>query len=482
MKHRIIALLLAALLAGLTACGSAGTTDPDNSGNSSRPGETTADPAADALPEGLDFGGKTVTFLYRADIASEFYSEEANGELVSDALYESHASVEERLNVDINVVTMPGQNGADRNTYMNHITSTVMAGDDAYDWVDLMIGNAPVKMQEGIFLNLLDNEYMYLEKPWYLAGLSELVTVDGKLYFTSGDASLGYLTDTFCIFFNDRIAKDYGMESFYELVDSGDWTLDKLMELSAKASKDVDQDGTWDDGDQLGFQTCDQNHISGFLLSAEIPMFRQESGSWKFTFGADHDTAAIEKLYALYNETDGARLKHGANTVKFTNGEVLFITAEFDDAATKLREMKDTYGILPYPKFDRAQDGYRSGARSTHNSFSLVKTSADPSCAGAVLEALGSSNYRTVTPAYFEVALKVKYTVDNDSARMFDLIRNGTSSDFGYLFSNVVGNPVTEVFINSIKEGGFASKLASFKSSVDESLAAYLKAVRENID
>lgn len=97
------------------------------------------------------------------------------------------------------------------------------------------------------------------------------------------------------------------------------------------------------------------------------------------------------------------------------------MTAEIDDSVSQLRDMKDAYGILPYPKADENQKEYVSSARNTHNAFSMPITCEDPDMAGAVLEALSSSNHDTVLPAYFETALKKKYArCPDDSARMYE--------------------------------------------------------------
>ncbi len=483
MNTRKIALLLSLLLAAsAVSCG--GAKNPtDTTADTASDVDTTVpcDPSDDDLPA-LDFKNETVTFLYRAEIVDEFTVEDQNGEVVNDAIYDSHRSVEERLNVNIETITMNGQVGTDRNTYMNHITSTIMANEDAYDWVDLMIGNAPVKMQEGIFFDLAENLYIDVTKPYYLKGLKDLVTVDGKLFFISGDASLGYLQDSFCIIANKRMAEDFGIGNLYELVEKGEWTLDKLMEYSELVSDDTDKDGYWTDSDRLGLRIYDQNHISGFLASTELHMFTEEDGDWKFDMSTQRTVSIMEKLHRLLNETPGSTLLHQQDPAVFADGDVLFMTAQFDDIITYLREMKDPYAVLPYPKFESSQDGYYSNSRTTHNSFSMPLTCQNPDMAGAVMEALSSSNYKTVTPAYYEVALKVKYTVDDESARMFDLIRGGVTLDFGYIFSNVVENPITNVYINSVKEGDFASRLASFTPAVNAAYLAYMVNLRTNLN
>ncbi len=480
MKKIITCALFAALLLNMAACGEDKTISDDSTNVETSKNAETADPTADDLPSDLNFGGETVTFLYRDEVVDEFYVEEANGDVVNDAIYNSQKSVEEKLGVNIEVITQPGQAGADRNTYMNLIRSSIMSNDDEYDWVDLMVGNSPVMMQEGIFKNLLDNEYIDPNKPYYMSGLADLCTIDDKLYFISGDASLGYLQDSFCIFFNKAIAEDYSLGNLYDLVDSGDWTLDKLIELSAAVAQDVDQNGKYDDSDILGFRIYDQNHISGFIASTELDMCEKDgAGEWNFDMSSERNATIIEKLNTLIYQTDGSYMNHISDCNKFANGEVLFITAQFDDAVSQLRDMKDEYGILPYPKLDKSQETYWSNARTTHNAFSMPMTCGDSDMAGAVMEALSASNYKSVTPAYFEVALKTKFSADEESAKMYDIIRGGMKLDFGFIFSNIMENPVTNVYINSVKDGGFASTLASYNEKITTALANYIDVVKE---
>ena len=54
---------------------------------------------------------------------------------------------------------------------------------------------------------------------------------------------------------------------------------------------------------------------------------------------------------------------------------------------------------------------------------------------GAVLEAMASESYRTVTPAYYEVALKNKYAKDPASWDMLDIVTENLYIDPGVLYT-----------------------------------------------
>lgn len=448
----------------------------------------------DDLPADLNFDGETVSFLYRAEVADEFYSDVENGDIVNDALYESIRSVEERLNVNIECVKIDGHMAAAREPYMSHITNTIMAGDDLYDWVDLMIGNSPVRMRTGIFMDLMNNRYIDLEKPYYLANMAENVSIDGKLFFIAGDVSLGYIKDAFGIYFNTNLAETYKLENLYSLVDEGKWTLDKLMEIASIASNDINSDGNYDENDELGFLVHNYNHLNGFIISTAMNTYTNNSdGTREFSFGSEHDANVCEKLYKLLYNTPGSFDCNLSDTTAseveafnnltsmFAADKILMMTAELDEAIIYLRNMNSPYGILPYPKYDEAQENYVSASRNTHNAFSMPVTCPDPDMAGAVMEALSASNHDSLLPAYFEVALKTKYSRDDDSARMFDLIRSSMILDFCYTYNNALGNPIVNVINKSFKEeNSIASNVAAQSEALKSNLAKLEEDIREN--
>ena len=56
----------------------------------------------------------------------------------------------------------------------------------------------------------------------------------------------------------------------------------------------------------------------------------------------------------------------------------------------------------------------------------------------------------SVLPAYYETALKVKYSRDTESGEMIDLIHDNVSSDFACLYSNSISD-IAHFFRNNIK-------------------------------
>ena len=107
--------------------------------------------------------------------------------------------------------------------------------------------------------------------------------------------------------------------------------------------------------------------------------------------------------------------------------------------------------------------------------FALLKTSGNTDAAGAVLEALSAYKYKTVLPAYFEVALKTKYSRDDTTSQMCDIIRDSMVLDFGFVFNNELGNPIVTVFEPSFNNPtSMSSTIASQKQTIETKIEDFL--------
>ncbi len=485
-----ILLLLAILLA------SCGTKTPSSETMETVSADTAAntvkeDLYLDDLPDDVNLNGESIRFLYRAEISNEFYVDEITGEIVEDAVFESITTVEERLNAKMAVTLMDGHYMSARQPYKDHITNSIIAGDDQYEWVDMMSGSGAILQQEGVFMNLLNNPVLDFEKPYYIRDLVENLSVKNRLYFLSGDASLGYMRTAFCLYFNKETAENYNVEDLYTLVDSGAWTVDKAKEISAQCIADLNGDGKYNLDDTLGFVVHDRTHMYGFMNSTYTHVYRRDAANeWEYTFGTEADYDNMVRLNSLIFGTDGNYYYSGSNAVeseqatynqitnKFITGEIFMITAEMDDAVVSLRDMEANYGILPMPKSIETQDTYYSGSRSTHNIFAMPITTQKAENAAVFMEALSAQKHTSTLPAYFEVALKNKYSRDNESSRMYDIIHDGMILNFSYLYTSALG--IGTIFEDGVKKPDtFYSTAASKQSSIEAKFNEYLEKIED---
>ena len=133
---------------------------------------------ADSLPDDLNFEGQTVRVLARggdADTETEFFAEEQSADIVSEAVYKRNLAVEERLNVDTELIlTNSTRHAGDADTIRNSVTS----GSDDYDLVaNHMHYTMPLAL-DNIFYNLITMPYIDFSQPWWNKSYTDLVNIN----------------------------------------------------------------------------------------------------------------------------------------------------------------------------------------------------------------------------------------------------------------------------------------------------------------
>jgi hypothetical protein len=119
---------------------------------------------------------------------------------------------------------------------------------------------------------------------------------------------------------------------------------------------------------------------------------------------------------------------------KFTSNSLLFMPTEFW-VITTFRNMDTDFGVLPMPKYTADQEGYGHAVNQSVAALMLIPTTnRDAGRTGIIVSTLGAEGKNQITPAYYEVALKTKYSRDNESEAMFDIIFNSIKWDIGFMY------------------------------------------------
>ena len=121
-------------------------------------------------------------------------------------------------------------------------------------------------------------------------------------------------------------------------------------------------------------------------------------------------------------------------------------------------------------KLDTAQENYISLVQDTSSIFCIPVTCLHGEEIGAVLEAMCAENYRTVIPAYYDTALKTKYSRDLISAQMIDIIHGTSMTDFGYAYNYSIGSIGTIMRTVVQSNGSMASIVAKSVKVVNKQL------------
>ena len=239
----------------------------------------------------------------------------------------------------------------------------------------------------------------------------------------------------------DKYYASQGIDIYAEVEDMK-WTIDRLYALSSGVHEDLNADGMVNDGDIVGYCDSDIGNISdgsrdAWVAAMGINITTMVNGIPELSFYSARTVEAFEKVRNLLGQNPGALAHSGNEVTTFSGGYVLFQRGELNTGST-LREMKERYGVLPYPMFEENQDGgYRTVC--TNNASLVTILSSLPAdrkdVVGATIELMAAESYRQVRPAYFEIALKSKYSEDPSDAKMYDIVLNSFAFSFGYCYS-----------------------------------------------
>lgn len=431
MKKSVTILLLAAIF--LAACTQTGDTDTPTDDADASAVDTMAntETALETDAPKYDFGGRDYTILCRTDCAYEFVSADGAADLVSDAVIKRNYGVEESCNVKLKPVDIPGT-WADKDSFMNTITASVLAGDDTYQLIAGYNAYITTLVTQDCLYNLYDTA-MDFTKPWWYAGYNDNVSLFGKLYFALGDASLTMWENCEVVFFNKNLMENYDLTSPYTLVDEDKWDFDTLRAYANTVSADVNNDSTWDETDTWGMLLYNKRD---FPVYFENPFCKKdENGKPYISLFSEGLTNMYEKVYRFYQVEHGAhQFQPDVNQQIFSEDRALLYQAPLRYAAL-FRDNESDFGIVPFPKCNPGQSRYYTTVLDKTSVFSIPASAQEPAFCAAVLDELCRQSADTVVPRYYEQTLKDKYSRDPETAGMLDIVRDSIWFDCGFVYS-----------------------------------------------
>lgn len=431
MKKSVTILLLAAIF--LAACTQTGDTDTpaDDADASAVDTMANTETAPETDAPKYDFGGRDYTILCRTDCAYEFVSADGAADLVSDAVIKRNYGVEESCNVKLKPVNIPGT-WADKDSFMNTITASVLAGDDTYQLIAGYNAYITTLVTQDCLYNLYDTA-MDFTKPWWYAGYNDNVSLFGKLYFALGDASLTMWENCEVVFFNKNLMENYDLTSPYTLVDEDKWDFDTLRAYANTVSADVNNDSTWDETDTWGMLLYNKRD---FPVYFENPFCKKdENGKPYISLFSEGLTNMYEKVYRFYQVEHGAhQFQPDVNQQIFSEDRALLYQAPLRYAAL-FRDNESDFGIVPFPKCNPGQSRYYTTVLDKTSVFSIPASAQEPAFCAAVLDELCRQSADTVVPRYYEQTLKDKYSRDPETAGMLDIVRDSIWFDCGFVYS-----------------------------------------------
>ncbi len=440
MKRKLSLLLLICMAIGIfAACADT----PEEKPNEDIIGKDEID-YLDSIPEDYNMEGQTIGILYSGLYEDMVEGDNESLDIVYTTIYERNIKVESRLNVDINFINA-GNTLWDAFTPICRQYVTTM--DDSFQAV--ITGNNSVIQEKifNLFHNLNNSAYIDLAADWWYDDAIMECSIDYYYYrFLYGDITMEMSTVS-SIFYNKDLYSQYvdpgNPDGLYDEVFNGTWTFEKLA-LAIKNSF-VDLGG---ENNIYGYtMTRYGQPLHSFPISCGINFYeRDSSGKAIITVYSDKAVEFTNDLYDLLYNNVGAHLYYPNMVDKelgqpmFTDGKYIFSLSNVGAMLNEeMREMESAYGILPYPKWDEAQEQYITMSQNGSLLIGCTKN-ADIEFVNeevsAVIEALASEAYRSVTPAFYERALKKAYSRDDTTMRMIDIICGRDSEISSYITKN----------------------------------------------
>lgn len=499
---RILCLLLAVLLCGfVAACGeSEESSAPEQSVEASKEESKEEFVLFSNLPE-KNYGGETCTFLVVGDFMTTYKSEEICPQETSYdglkvAVNDRNDKIAERFGVVIEEVRT--ENSGDMLSRLrNGLTTGIAECDVAMPYMS----DAATLALENCFYNLNDMENMHLDMPYYDQGSVEGFSVQDKLFFVSGDASLLSFACTHAIVFNKDMIDDYELESPYDLVGSNQWTIDKLREMAKEVTSDTDGTPGMGYMDTYGF-LVNQNFVASMFIGAgqrfttknaqdepEIAMGGESAANvFSKIFDLVNDTTATGKIDGtgdyLSTATSGGKSVWLAATESVASKRALFRAMAVIDILD-LGQYECRFGVLPTPLLNEQQEEYFSRVSTIYASCFAIPTNVkDPEMSSIIIDAICQASTDTTKHAYFDVIMKERKIQDTESEEMLELIFNSRVYDLASIYnwggaSEADANSITG-FMNTIAFNGtntYTSSWDAIKGTVEaamqETIAAY---------
>ncbi|MBP5236420.1 MAG: extracellular solute-binding protein, partial [Clostridia bacterium] len=294
-----LACLLALLLSVLSAC--SGDQPSDSTDTTARPADDSTTAAPDNTDTGeesvittsieplseelkaLDYSGKTITILSRANTdkwgGTEIWVEETSNDPVNDAIFYRNAFVADTLNLkEIKQVTAGGSDGI-----QEKVNLMVSSGDQSYDIVAASVAYGTPMINQGLMYNLYANEidnYLDSEKPWWAQYWIEQAEMGDRLYCITGAPALSLTRMMFVMYYNKDLGDDLQLENMYDVVEEGRWTIDYLSELISPIYTSLNGDDVRDTDDQYGLAINHYENCDMFWSAFDMTMLAKDEDGW----------------------------------------------------------------------------------------------------------------------------------------------------------------------------------------------------------
>ena len=508
-KLLAIILVLAMLATSLVACTvapSEGGNQPsesksETSGESGKPDESqgagesgganeseapveTSEADAIGIPEDLNYGGNEVYIMHWTAYNPEFVVDDQAdmGDPIYSAIEKKNMYTEDTLGITLDFTEVLGD-GGQPDAFINALKNRMS---DPTTPVDIMAAYARTTAMtalEGLLQDITVCENIDFTKEWWPKDIQDEYNINGKIYFISGDISTNLLLMMYGVYYNKTLLANYGRTNPVELVKTDDWTIDALIEMTADVYEDLGNNESMYGLTSSYWDFDAVYHASGYGL---LDRTTEDGAYVKYSdeLFSSIAEAYITKLSKWVATPDViAETDYSGKAARAFQEERSLFTITAASIGFKLRDLDIDYGAVPMPKLDPAvQEGYVTCLANPFSLYAIPAASLNADRAAATLQTLGYYAYLHTTPAVYDVTLKGKFSKDEDTMAMWDLMREGISFDLGRVFHTKLGGlcDVVSMAIATGKQWSVECSAAIMKGRLNKMKA--LNKILEELD
>ena len=212
---------------------------------------------------------------------------------------------------------------------------------------------------------------------------------------------------------------------------------------------------------------------------------KASDGKMTFTIETDQFYSTVEKLASFISE-QGTTLEGNADDFNankgyvytFMNGYAAFLTAEVK-TANNIRDMEETFGILPFPKYDEKQENYRTPLMYGLLVMTIPTTNANASETAMVMDALAYEGSQSVVPVYFDNTVAHKGLRNENSVEMLEIMKYTRSADIAVVYG--WNGALAQTIQQNIFKGNTdaASAIAKQKAAIETEIEEFMELVEK---
>ncbi len=440
-KFLSILLVLLMVAIPLASCGEGPddeTKGPSGSGDDTGTGNAGADKLE--IPEGTDFEeyefvmltGEVVTYNY---CMMDF--DENSDDAYENALYLRSTAVEELVNVTITEKTAGWGDGV----YQLFKTS-VEANTDDYDVCFNNVSYSCTATGAGFCYELDMFEYIDLDKSWWNKDCSNQLALGNRHYMAAGDIMLSDKECIWALYFIKDLITENGLENPYDLVKNNTWTWDKLYEMASQAKDDKNASGSMDANDVWGLCTHSENFPAMWESAGLTLVSLDKDGVPVVNWGSEEFVNIHEDIVEIMGDEECVSWASRDSisdpiafiTTAIKEGRTLFGT-EVIAFVRDYRGNEQDFGILPFPKYSTDVERYNSYIAVNSGVMTVGNNCSDTNRTGIIIEALAAKGAEILIPTYYDGQLSSKYSRDEESGEMLDIIFENRCYDLGVFFN-----------------------------------------------